>query len=434
VQTRVVLLLALLAGGSGSMAHAAAPVARENPCDRPDVDNHLVADATQTGIISLRFYNAYGSRVTFFECRGTRAKRLGSSSVVPDPVTAPPTALNGAVTWSCERLVRRFAAVTKLPDGTIAYGAYSVRTPSCATRFELRVPPRVAPGRVVRVRVVDRWGIGGIRTRLCTAPAKGAPTCRTVALPRAVAVVTSRFRVTTRGRWNVELRVDGTRTRAFVRAGGGAVARAVTPPAVLTTGDSTMQGIDSFLTDELGDAATVHSDVMPGSGVSRGLYWTRHARSQTKRLRQRVTVISVGAATDGMPLATPSGAMAECCGEPWIAAYASRVREMMHTYLRGGRGRVFWLTPPLPRYGPRAAITSGVDAAVVRAATGLAGVTVVRIDRMFAPKGYSETIRYRGRDVAVRESDGVHLNVAGTAIAAAILAPYVRQALAQQPA
>ena len=98
----------------------------------------------------------------------------------------------------------------------------------------------------------------------------------------------------------------------------------------------------------------------------------------------------------------------------------------MQSYLRGGRARVVWLTPPEPRYGPRAAITHAVNVAVERAAQDLRSVTVIRIDLLFSPGGYSDTIRYQGRDVRVREPDGVHLNVAGTAIAAKAVAQVIR--------
>ncbi|MEA2221051.1 MAG: uncharacterized protein QOJ35_3677 [Solirubrobacteraceae bacterium] len=428
---RILLLPTLLAGAFAAAAHAAPPATPSAACTRPATDNHLAADATQTGVISLDFYNAEGARVVFYECIDGRPRRLGSARVDPDPKTNPPTLLKDAVTWSCDRLVRHFAAVVTLPDGSIASGAYSVRTRSCAQRFELRVPRRVAPGRMVRVRVVDRWGIGDIRPRLCVAAPDAAAACRTVALPRAVAVATREFRATSRGRWSVELRVRRYRTRALVRAGGGRIAAEVRPPTVLATGDSTMQGIDSFLSDELGDGAIVRSDVEPGSMISRGHYWTRHARAQTERLHQRVTVISVGAASDGFPLTAADGTEAACCDAPWVLAYGERVREMMRRYLRGGRARVFWLTPPLPRAQPRAVIAAAIDEAIVEAAAGLSGVTVVRVDRFFAPHGYTDTIRYRGREVRVRETDGIHLNISGTAIVASILAPAIRDALAQ---
>ena len=76
-------------------------------------------------------------------------------------------------------------------------------------------------------------------------------------------------------------------------------------------GDSTMQGIDSFLADELGRRLYVRSDSRPGSGISRGVYWKYHAMSQTKRLRQRATVFSVGAASDGLPIPTALGVLAD---------------------------------------------------------------------------------------------------------------------------
>ena len=420
-----ILLLVLALAGTTNVARAATPGTTSRPCAGPVADNHLAADATRTGVISLRFRDAEGARVTFFECVGGQAERLGARRVAFDPATRPLTSFEDAVTWSCDRLVRRFAAVAALPSGEHARGAYSVRTLSCAQRFELRVPRRVAPGASVRVGIVDRWGIGGIRTRLCVAAERRAASCRALELRHAVTVASRSFRATARGRWQVELRVRGHRTRAFVRAGAGAIAREQTPPTVLATGDSTMQGIDSFLADELGDAATVQRDVLPGSALSRGHFWTRHARAQTTRLRQRVTVISIGAAGDGLPLPGPDGALLDCCGAPWVLAYRGRARETMLTYLRGGRGRVFWLTPPLPRSAPRATIAAAVNGAVLRAAAGLAGVTVVRVDRFFSPNGYSrddplprprrarararrhppERRRHRDRRVAARPAD-----------------------------
>jgi hypothetical protein len=98
----------------------------------------------------------------------------------------------------------------------------------------------------------------------------------------------------------------------------------------------------------------------------------------------------------------------------------------MQTFLREGRGRVVWLTPPEPRWGPRADITHATNVAVERAASGLKGVQVIRIDLMFAPHGYTDVVTYRGREVRVRESDGIHLNVAGTAIAAKAVAQAIR--------
>jgi hypothetical protein len=383
----------------------------------------FAADASQLGVISLIFWGAAGHSVRFYERVGDTRTALG---IAKSGVGAP-TVLKDATIWSCDRVKRRFEARVRLPDGTVATGAYGVRTASCRQRFRLEAPRRVKPGEIARVRVFDTWNIGEFETTVCITPPKGERTCKTLRFARAVAVSTLRFKAKTKGRWRVVLHVGKSDSRRYVAVGEDTKSTAP-PPTVLATGDSTMQGIDSFLTDELGEDATLQSDVQIGSAISNGNYWTEHAISQVERYRPAVTVMSVGAAIDAFPLPAPSGQKIECCDEVWIALYAERVRKMMQTYLRSGRGRVFWLTPPVPRDPDRLRVTVAVDAGILQAADGLDGVTVIRIDELFSPSGtYQEVIRYRGRDVRVRDADGVHLNISGTAIVAQLLAPSIRE-------
>jgi hypothetical protein len=273
--------------------------------------------------------------------------------------------------------------------------------------------------------VTDRWGNGAITPTLCVTPPARRESCRALAFPRAVAIATRRFRADKRGAWKVDLRIQGAHARTTVGVGEQSAA-AKAEPALLATGDSMMYGVDSSLVDELFGIADVHSDVMGGSGISRAnADWVRIAARQARAVRPRDTVIMIGA-NDGFSMLTPAGAQAACCGGPWAAEYERRVRAMMHSYVRHGRGRVFWLTLPLPRQAARAAISTVVNLAVRRAAVGVAGVTVVRLDQVFTPTGYSDVYRYRGRTVRVREFDGIHLNVQGQAIAGEIVARLVR--------
>lgn len=375
--------------------------------------NFLAADASHAGTITLYFFHAGGAPVTYFECAGGRARRLGTLATA----AGAPTILRDATTWSCDRLTRRFVATATLADGSPAVGTYSVRTRSCAQRFELTAPRRLALGATLAARVVDRWGIGATRQQLCIAPPHERSRCATLRFARAVSVATRRVRATTRGRWRVELRIGTHRLRAAVAVGGGKVAAPRPAPTLLATGDSMMQGIDGFLGDDLGNAFSVRSDVRPGTSIGKDDQWLRRAASQARRLRPNVTVVAIGA-NEGWPEQTPAGATVACCGEPWTAELARRVRTMMLSYERGGRGRVVWLTLPAPRDGRLTPIFAAVDDAVLRAATGLAGVTVLRQDEIFTPRGYRDAMRYRGATVRVREPDGVHLNVSGTAIAA----------------
>jgi hypothetical protein len=299
-----------------------------------------------------------------------------------------------------------------------------VRTASCATRLELNVPRRLAPGAVGRVSVIDRWGNGGVSPQVCVTPPRGERACDTVRLRRAVSVATHRFRARTRGRWRVELRFRDRRVRRTV-AVGDAVGATARPPVVLATGDSTMQGIDGFLADELGDGAKVVSDIRPGTGIAKPLGpWATLARTQTRRSHQAATIVSLGI-VDRFALTTPDGGELTCCGPGWITEYTRRVRAMMRIYRRDGQGRVLWLTLPIPN-GPRD-LADAVNLSVLRAADGLDRVEVLRMHDVFTPDGFRETMPYRGRVIDVREADGIHLNITGQVIAARIVAAALRR-------
>lgn len=401
-------MFAALFALSAGAAHAQAPA---------PVTKFFYADATQEGVISL-FIDAPGGHVVYYERVGERLERLGATQSPPGAQTV----FREATTWSCVRLVRRFVAQGTLPDGTRVKGDADLRTRSCADRFDIVAPRRAATGKVVRIRVVDRWGIGGITPTLCITPPKGSRSCAKHPFRRAVAVGTRRFRPSERGRWRIELRAAGRSTRAAVQVGGGALAPPP-PPNLLATGDSTMQGVDSFLASELGDAFRVRSEVHLGFGLSKTSAFRDFARRAVKRVRPTTTVYTAGG-TEGATMPTPAGASVKCCDEPWVVEYTRRVRAMMAIYGQRGSARVFWLTLPTPRAA--AFVTAAVNTAILRAAQGLRFVTVVRMDKIFTPNGYADVIRYRGRDVRVRGDDGLHLTVAGTAIAASAIAKMIR--------
>ncbi|HVF80013.1 MAG TPA: hypothetical protein VNA28_17100 [Solirubrobacteraceae bacterium] len=411
----VILLALVLALATGSDRAGA-----QSEHAPPAVEVHFfAADATQTGVISLHFFVAAGTPVVFFERVDGKLIPLGSRTSATDE-----TIMRDAVTWNCDRLVRSFAAVAALPGGRFAIGEYSVRTSSCATRLELVVPRRLTPGALGRVSVVDRWGNGDVKSQLCITPPAGKRACDDIRMRRAVSAATRRFRPRATGRWRVELRYRGHRLRRSVAVGKD-VAATAPPPVVLATGDSTMQGIDTFLADELGDGAKVVSDVHPSTAISKPFGpWATLPRMQTRRERQAATVISLGI-LDRFSLTTSAGVTHECCGAGWIAEYTRRVRAMMTIYRRGGNTRVLWLTLPIPK-GPRA-VADAVNLAVVQAAKAVPGVEVLRMDQFFTPNGFRETMPYRGQIVDVREADGIHLNITGQVIAARIVAGALRK-------
>jgi len=428
----------------GAHVKAARPQHRLTPIDprfSEPVTNAMSADATKTGVISLDFVGAAGATVEFLERVGDRLVRVGTATSGADDIV---TTLKEATTWSCDRLERSFVGSVATPDGATGFGAFTTRTPSCAHRFELNTPRSASPGADVRVRIVDRWSIGGIAPQLCITPPSGRRACRDVRLARAVTSARQRFRARARGRWRVELRVrDRAVAKQVVTVGRGGAAPPA-PPTILATGDSTMQGIDVFLADELGDRARVVSDVRPGTGITKSsqftlpgadtpgaIQWALLADEQTARLRPRATILSIGS-NEGFPMTTPDGARVGCCEAPWQQEYSRRAQLMMASY--AGTGRVLWLALPLPLVKTREAITRAVNAAILAAAAGNPQVEVLRLDEFFTPDGFRDVMRYRGRDIHVRDPDGLHLSIAGTAIAARLVAAALRAAGVVAPA
>lgn len=411
-------------------AAAAAPVAGQPAAPSPCADTvaptqPMAVSTGRPGVLRLHVFLAQGAPVTFYECRGERPRRLGTLAVPGDRTTLAPAAF-----WRCDRLARRFVATVTLPDGTFARGETDIRTRSCAHRYDLAVPPRARRGDAVRVSVQDRWAKGGTTGTLCIGPPGGRPDCDRFRLGRQIDVASRGFRPAGKGRWRIVARMPFARLSDTVAVGVRAVPEPDLP-AILATGDSTMSGVESFLADGLLGRAEVIGDVRPGESLSRDPVppWPRYARAQVAAHRPDVTVVSLGA-NEGFPI----GAV-ECCGRPWVAAYGRRLRAAIRPYLR--TGRVLLLTVPAPRDDRRYEAAAATNGAIVGLG-GLPRVDVLRMDRRFSPEGYSDDIVYRGRRVDVREPDGVHLNVAGTSIAAreviAVLRGYLRRSGRPGPA
>jgi hypothetical protein len=383
-----------------------------------DIVHNLLTETNHTGVVDLYLQNVGDAPVTFYECLNGRPFKLGTVAQHGQQMTG----LEGAVPWLCGRLARDFRATATLSDGTPIRAAATARTPNCARRFFLTAPRAVKPGATATVTVTDTWRTGGISTRLCITSPAGDRRCPGVSFAAAVGKRAVRFRATQRGRYRLEFQVRQFRQHRGVAV--GVRAAAPTPrPLLLATGDSTMNGVANALSDELG-GFDVKPQIFPGAEISIA-DWLALSRDQVAGLRPAVTVVSTGA-TEGFPLRSPDKTVHECCSPGWVAEYIRRVRTMMQTYRRGGRARVYWETIALARDPARAAIVRICNQAMVEAAKGLKGVYVLRMDLLFTPNGYQETIRDGGRDVPIREPDGIHLNASGTAIQARETAKAIR--------
>jgi len=425
-------LLAGLAAVAVAAVCAATPAIAVQPGDTPNPKLFFAADAAaDRGYITLFLAGAAYAEVDVQELLGGARRPVTSVNLGAVAGNFGGLVLNRALRWRCDRLTRRFVATAHNPDGTDDRGTFSLRTPSCDDRLSVTVPRAARAGGRVRMVVRDRWRIGGVRGRLCTTAPDGVARCRTLIIPAGRKRVTRELRLRSSGRWRVEVRAPAQRIRRVVSVGVRAQRRRHRDarPTILATGDSLIQNIDALLADRLAGGARFESDSHAGTGISKSLIldWQRLARRQVAKGHPDATVVFVGS-NDGYPVSTPAGPEVECCDEPWIGEYARRVRRMMTSYAQGGRGEVVWLTVPAPRDVRRRPAVHAVNDAVLRAAGDVPGAHVIRLDQVFTPGGrYRAVMRYRGRRLRVREGDGIHLSVQGSAIATSLIIRRLRR-------
>jgi hypothetical protein len=279
------------------------------------------------------------------------------------------------------------------------------------------------------VQISDRWRLGAVDARVCTAQPGGVHRrCRTVKLAAGRVRAALRFHPRRAGRYPITVQQPaGNRVRRVL-----IVRPATRRLRVLATGDSMIQIIDGDLQRRLRDRGpiSVRSDAHISTGISKPFMfdWVSHARGSARTLHPDVTVMFLGA-NDGFPMGTRSGRRASCCGGDWVREYARRARRMMRSYARGGAGTVYWLLLPAPRGANFRAVFGPVNRALRAAARSFPGVVhVVDLGATFTPGGrFRQSIRWEGRTVSVRQEDGVHLNVAGASIATTLIIRRMRR-------
>lgn len=192
---------------------------------------------------------------------------------------------------------------------------------------------------------------------------------------------------------------------------------------LLVTGDSMSMPLDAILARRLAsDGVKTLREPHIGTGISKSdlLDWGKLSAKQAREGADAV-VVFIGA-NEGFPFppARKGEKPVQCCSAEWAAAYATRARQMMDAYRRGGAARVLWLQLPLPRDSARQEIARAVNAAVAVAAEPYRSqVHVLDLAHLFTPGGrYRVSMDVDGREMIVREPDGVHLNDAGSELAA----------------
>ena len=191
---------------------------------------------------------------------------------------------------------------------------------------------------------------------------------------------------------------------------------------LLVTGDSLSTPLDTELARRLApDGVDVVREPHLGTGISNSAVvdWGQLSASEVAAEHPDAVVVFIGA-NEGYGIPGQGGEEVECCGADYAAAFANRVRQVMNTFRQNGGAKVYWLTVMTPRDSDAARVSRVVNSAVNVAAQPWADqVRIVDTVPVFTPgERYSDSISVDGKETIVRESDGIHLNAAGSSIAA----------------
>jgi hypothetical protein len=194
---------------------------------------------------------------------------------------------------------------------------------------------------------------------------------------------------------------------------------------VLVTGDSLATPLDSEIARRLaGDGVEVVRDPHLASGISNSdiVDWGQLAVSQVEEHDPDAVVVFIGA-NEGYSMPGPAGKEVDCCGPEWAAIFANRARQMIDTYRQDGEARVYWLSVMTPRDADAARVAKVVNAGIeVAAQPWRSQVRLLDMVSLFTPgERYTDSIEVDGAETLVRESDGIHLNEAGSALAAELV-------------
>lgn len=191
---------------------------------------------------------------------------------------------------------------------------------------------------------------------------------------------------------------------------------------LLVTGDSLPGYLGPILINDVAAVAPVRGfvDVHNGTGLTRPDFvdWSVVASQQVASDDPDATVVWIGG-NDFQNMVLANGQVLVAGTPAWTHEYQRRAEVCMRVWAGGGRRKVYWLAMPPSRNPAWAYDDARIDVALRQAAAHVPGVEYLDILGPITNRGrYADYVYQHGQPVLVRESDGVHVNVAGSTIVA----------------
>lgn len=194
------------------------------------------------------------------------------------------------------------------------------------------------------------------------------------------------------------------------------------PLRLLVTGDSLPGYLGPVLVNEAAAVGPVIGfvDVHDGTGLTRPDFvdWSLLAHGQVVADHPDAVVVWIGG-NDFQNMTLPNGAFFTAGTPAWTREYQRRAEICLRIWLQSAR-RVYWLSMPPARNSAWAHDYAQINVAIQRAAARLPGTEYVDILGPITNHGRYADYVYdgHGQPVLVRESDGVHVNIAGSTLVA----------------
>jgi uncharacterized protein len=194
------------------------------------------------------------------------------------------------------------------------------------------------------------------------------------------------------------------------------------PLRLLVTGDSLPGYLGSILLDDAAAIGPVQGtvDVHDGTGLTRPDFvdWSLVARQQVATYHPDAIVVWMGG-NDFQNMTLPDGHFLQAGTPAWTREYQRRAELCMRIWTHGGARRIYWLAMPPARDSSWAYDDAQIDGALQRAAVRVPGAEYLNILGPITDHGrYADYVYENGQPELVREVDGVHVNLAGSAIVA----------------
>jgi hypothetical protein len=194
------------------------------------------------------------------------------------------------------------------------------------------------------------------------------------------------------------------------------------PLRLLVTGDSLPGYLGPIL---LNDAAAIGPvrgavDVHDGTGLTRPDFvdWSLVARGQVVTYHPDAVVVWMGG-NDFQNMTLPTGHVFLAGTPAWTREYQRRAEICMRIWIHGGARRIYWLAMPPARDPSWAYDDAQINTALRRAAARVPGAEYLDILGPITNHGrYADYVHEHGQPELVREADGVHVNLAGSALVA----------------